>query len=73
MRARHALASIFALLPGLTLAPDAHALEAANASSLVTLIADASTPTCPATTASRTFGDRLLPNGTRVRFTVPDG
>lgn len=73
MRARHALASLFALLPGLTVAPDAHALDAASASSLVTLIADASTPTCPATTASRSFGDRLLPNGTRVRFTVPDG
>ncbi len=72
MRARHALASLFALA-GLAFAPHAHSLEPPNASSLVTLIADQSTPICPATTASHTFGDRLLANGRRTRFTVPAG
>jgi len=73
MRARRALASTFVAFACLALAPPARSLEPPNASSLVTLIADVSTPICPATTASRAFGDRLLPNGTRVRFTVPDG
>lgn len=28
---------------------------------------------CPATSVPHTFGDRLLPNGTRVPFTIPAG
>ena len=73
MRARHALASMFVAFACLALAPHAHSLEPPNASSLVTLIADQSTPICPATTTSHTFGDRLLANGRRIRFTVPTG
>lgn len=73
MRPRHTFASFVIAFYSLFLAPLAYALEAATASSHVTLIADVSTPICPATTNLRTFGDRLLPNGTRVRFTVPDG
>jgi hypothetical protein len=40
-------------------------------SDLVTLIADPLTPICPATTVPHLFSDRLLPDGTRVPFTIP--
>ena len=42
-------------------------------SQLVTLIADSSTPICPATTVPHVFSDRLLPDGTRMPFTIPSG
>ena len=48
-------------------------LGPAKASDLVTLISDSSTPICPATTTPHIFGDRLLPDGSRVPFTIPDG
>lgn len=40
-------------------------------SDLVTLIADSSTPICPQTSVPHTFHDRLMPDGTRVPFTIP--
>lgn len=73
MSAKHAFASAFIGLACLTLGSNAYSLDARNASGLVTLIADSSTPVCPATSVPHTFGDRLLPNGTRVPFTIPAG
>jgi hypothetical protein len=52
---------------------DGGVLAPEKASDLVTLIADSSTPICPATTVPHTFSDRLLPDGTRAPFTVPSG
>jgi hypothetical protein len=46
-------------------------LEPGRPGDLVTLISDSSTPICPATSVPHTFGDRLLPDGTRVPFAVP--
>lgn len=54
-------------------ASDAYALEPRVASELVTLIADASTPVCPATSTPHTFNDRLLPDGSRTAFVIPAG
>ena len=44
-----------------------------KASQRVTLIADSSTPICPRTSVPHTFSDRLLPDGTRQPFTIPNG
>jgi hypothetical protein len=57
----------------LTLTACSRQLEPRSASDLVTLIADASTPICPATTVPHAFNDRLLPDGTRSAFTIPGG
>jgi hypothetical protein len=46
-------------------------VEPIKPSDLVTLIADSSTPICPATTVPHLFSDRLLPDGTRAPFTIP--
>ena len=52
----------------MTLVASVHALEPTKASELVTLISDAKTPICPNTSSPHTFGDRLMPDGTRVPF-----
>jgi hypothetical protein len=44
-----------------------------RASDLVTLISDPSTPICPGTSVPHSFADRLLPDGTRVAFSIPSG
>jgi hypothetical protein len=48
-------------------------LAPTRANDLVTLIADSSTPICPQTSVPHIFGDRLLPDGTRVPFAIPEG
>ena len=57
----------------LAYASGADALDPRVASELVTLIADSTTPTCPATSDPHTFNDRLLPDGSRSAFVVPAG
>ena len=64
--------SVCAGLACMTLVTSAQALEPAKASDLVTLISDAKTPICPNTTVPHTFGDRLMPDGTRVPFRFPN-
>ena len=73
MSTEHAFASALIGLACLTLATNAYSLEPKKASELATLIADTSTPICPATTVPHTFSDRVLPDGTRVSFTIPLG
>lgn len=73
MNAKLAFASAFISLTCLTLATNSYSLDAKIPSSVVTLIADPTTPICPNTTDPHTFSDRLLSDGSRVPFTIPTG
>jgi len=63
---------VFIIASGLALAGCSTQVEPLP-SQLVTLIADSSTPICPATTVPHVFSDRLFPDGTRMPFTIPSG
>jgi hypothetical protein len=73
MRPRHRAAFVLVGFAGLTLLTGACSAALPRPSQLVTLIADGTTPICPATTVPHAFSDRLLPDGGRAPFTIPAG
>ena len=73
MRCLCRLSFVITCVACLLLAACTSTVQPSKASDLVTLISDSSTPVCPATTVPHVFSDRLLPDGRRVPFTIPQG